>query len=176
MQSITFFVGSTEEDALWSRVGDQVRFSSISYKPYYEYPPLMEAYECAVSTQKYSIFHSALFFQEGKGRWTKKVPVEWKNAHRQAWGLPPLKEEKVLAEWYIDWDHIYAPTPENVDPFPPALEEWLASCPYSPIRRHWYGNREYFKTWVFTAPLAVVRDEVAPLLEGARFIAKIKCW
>ena len=174
MKTISFFVGLSEEDALFSRYGDEVRYSSIVYKPYDDEEGSFNAYDCVVANEARPIDKYLYYLQDGKGRWTKKVPVEWKNAHREVWGLPPLKEEKSVPEWYIDEGSIWVPTPENVGDLPTALNEWAVS--HGAKRKHWLGHMDCFKTWVFAAPLSVVVSEVAPLLLDTKLTVKLKSW
>ncbi len=165
MKNLQFFVVGGE-DALWSRYGDQVVYSSLLYH---------EGYECALALESLAVSNNLHYLVNGKGRWTKKVPAEWKNVHRKFWGLAPLKEESILPEWYIDEVSIWVPTPENAGDLPAALNEWMTSCDTAQ-HKHWYGHRDCFKTWVFSAPLEVVKTQVAPLIEGTNFVAKLKSW
>lgn len=174
MKTIEYFVDCSHENALWSRCDKEVLYSSISYEPYSDEENSFEAYECVVNEASMSIFHAYHYLQEGKGRWTRKVPVEWKNAHRKFWGFPPLKDEKAVPEWYIDEVNIHVPTIENVEDFPEQLTQWALS--HGAKRKHWYGQRDCFKTWVFSVPLDTVVSEVVPLLVGSDFVVKLKSW
>jgi len=174
MKQITYFVGSSEEDLLVSRCGDEALISRISYKKFEDYEgEEVHAYEVYPDADK-NLFFDVLSSVE-HGIWTKKIPVEWKNIHRCRWGLRPLKEEKSSPEWYLDWNSIFIPTPENVE-IPPDLAEFFNGRSDS-RRVHWYGNIKMFKTWCVTAPLSVVLEEIKPFLEKTdKFTLKLKCW
>lgn len=170
MKVIQFCVSRDAEGDIYSRVGSEVIRSSVCYES--DPDEGVHLYEIGVLDQRISVFRAGRWLDNGL--WTKKIPIEWKNEHRKAWGLPLLKEERVLPEWYLDWNSIYVPTPENVGDFPEGVDDWMASVQSK--KAHWYGDRGNFKTWVFEAPLVVVRDGLAPLLEGSDFSAKLKGW
>jgi len=172
---ITYFIGSSNEDLLISQCESKVLFSQISYEKFEDYEgEVVHAYEVHPFEEKMDIMYALNSIKPGHGRWTKKIPLPWKNIHRESWGLPPLKEEKSSPEWYLDWNSIFIPTPENVE-IPPDLAEFFNGRSDT-HRVHWYGQREMFKTWCVTAPLSVVLKEIKPFLEGTEFTLKLKCW
>jgi len=172
MKQITYFVDRTGEDLLISRCGSEVLFSQICYKDSETYEgEAVHAYEVYPDADKNLL--SDVLNSINHGIWTKKIPVKWKNVHRSRWGLSPLKEETYAPEWYIDWDTIFVPTPKNIE-IPPKLAEFFDGRSDS-YRAHWYGQREMFKTWCIATSLAVVQQEIQPLL-GDTFTLKLKCW
>lgn len=174
---ITYFVNSTE-DLIISRLGSEIIMGQVSYEDWVCEDFSGKAYECFHSrtdNAKGSIFDYP--FRHGK--WTKKIPLPWKNFHRKLWGLEPLKEENPLPEWYLDWESSNAalcPTPENAEirDIPESFHHWVSKN--SVKRQHWYGNREMFKTFVFAATTRLVVEELVPLLEDSDFVIKLKCW
>jgi len=175
MKQLTYFIGSDNEELLISRCGSEVLFSQICYKDFKTYKgEAVHAYEVYPYGEKTYIMYALNSIKPGHGIWTRKVPLPWKNIHRESWGLPPLKEEKSSPEWYLDWDSIFIPTPDNVE-IPPNLAEFFNGRSDS-RRVHWLGQREMFKTWCVTASLAVVLEEIKPFLEGTKFTLKLKSW
>jgi len=173
-RQLTYFIGSSEEDLLVSRCGSEgkVLFSQICYKDSETYEgEKIHAYEVHPFGDKENVLNDLNSIKHG--RWTKKVPFEWKNIHRSRWGLPPLKEEKSSPEWYLDWDTIFVPTPKNIE-IPPKLAEFFDGRSDS-RRVHWYGQKEMFKTWCIATSLSVVQQEIQPLLDDT-FTLKLKCW
>ena len=172
-KQLTYFVGSSEEDLLVSRCGSQVLFSQMCYEDFEAYDgEAIHAYEVHPFADK-NFFFDVLNSVE-RGIWTKKIPLPWKNIHRESWGLPPLKKETCTPEWYLDWNSIFIPTPENVE-IPPDLAEFFNGRSDS-RSVHWYGQKKMFKTSCVTAPLSVVLEEIKPFLEGTEFTLKLKCW
>jgi hypothetical protein len=172
-KQLTYFVDRTNEDLLVSRCGSEVLLSQICYTDFRTCEgKVIHAYEVSLFPGKENILNNLNSIEYG--RWTGKVPFEWKNIHREGWGLPPLKEEKTSPEWYLDWNSIFIPTPENVE-IPPDLAEFFNGRSDS-RRVHWYGNIKMFKTWCVTAPLSVVLEEIKPFLDGTEFTLKLKCW
>jgi len=170
---LTYFIGVPDEDLLISRKGSEVMLSQVCYEGFTTgYGEVIHDYEVSLFPGKENILDNLNNIKHG--RWTGKVPYEWKNIHRESWGLPPLKEEKSSPEWYLDWDSIFIPTPDNVE-IPPNLAEFFNGRSDS-RRVHWLGQREMFKTWCVTASLAVVLEEIKPRLEGTEFTLKLKSW
>ena len=173
MKQLTYFVNRTGGDLIISRYGDEALISTICYEDFTTYDgEEVHAYEVHPYADK-NLFFDVLNCVE-YGRWTGKVPFEWKNIHRESWGLPPLKEEKSSPEWYLDWNSIFIPTPENVE-IPPDLAEFFNGRSDT-HRVRWLGQKKMFKTSCVTAPLSVVLEEIKPRLEGTEFTLKLKCW
>lgn len=175
MNQVTYYLNSTE-DLVISRLGSEIIVGQVSYEDWQDdfSGSSGKAYECYHSRkdgERESIYDYAFKY----GKWSKKIPLPWKNFHRKLWGLKPLKEENPLPEWYLEWDRDVCPTPENVpdSSIPQSFRIW---ADIHGNRKHWYGNREYFKTWVFTAATSLVVEELVPLLKDSEFVIKIKCW
>ena len=178
MSHISFFVNSTE-DLIISTRDSEIIVGRVSYTDW-EDPPEAKgsAYEC-FHARKDGARESIYDYPFRHGIWTKKIPLPWKNFHRELWGLKPVKEESPLPEWYLDWEDgtVRCPTPENVGDFPAPFVAWvLTNGKQGAKRQHYGGSREQFKTWVFTCPTQVVINELAPMLKGSDFVIKLKCW
>ena len=179
MNSLRFFVDSSDENLLLSVKGTEVVTSNLSYTHWDgkgDPKNVQVPYCCYIwdSWGKRSIYDD----YPKHGIWTKKIPLSWKNVHREFWGLKPLKAlrvEKPLPEWYLDWNDLTrCGTPENVGAIPDTFNQWAIANGAN--RHHWFGRREDFKTWVFSVSTQTVINELAPMLKGSDFTIKLKCW
>jgi len=173
-KQLTYFIGIPDEDLLVSRCGSEVLFSQMCYEDFVAYDgEAVNAYEVHPYGDKENILNDLNSIKHG--RWTKKIPYEWKNVHRTRWGLPPLKKETCTPEWYLHWNNVFIAVPENVD-IPDELAGFFNGRSDS-RRVHLNGDKEMFKTWCVTTPLSVVLEEIQPFLKGTdEFTLKLKYW
>ena len=166
-----FCIGRSEEDLIISDYNGESVISSITYGQRHD-PD--SPYQCCLLGEKGTIFDHMHWTRNGK--YTKKIPLFVKNVHRKAYGLPPLKEEKVIPEWFLDYRDgtVHCPTEDYVDELPVSVKEWMLQNKGK--RCHWMGNREMFKTWTFTCPTETLIKNLVPLLDGTPYFAVLKSW
>jgi hypothetical protein len=104
--SKTITYGIDDESGLaYSRVGDQVAVPVLDFAAIGqgggEFEPGDFNGPTRYNLEKCSVYDIRDEWQAI--RWTKQVPLEVKNAHRQFWGFPPLRYENPRA-WA--WQHI----------------------------------------------------------------------
>ena len=181
-KQVRYFVGTSDEDLLISECNGLYQVSTIAYERWQDgedEDTLCLPYHCYLSGDpcKWQDVNSWL----KSGRWTKKIPLFVKNTHRAVWGLPPLAEEKIIPEWFLDYRDgtVHCPTEDYVDPFPSGVKSWLLDRQLGNAgakRCYWLGNKEMFKTWTFSCPTTVLLEGLVPLLEGSPYVAVLKSW
>jgi hypothetical protein len=75
----------TETGLVISRYGDEIAFPELQYKDMNS----KNKYTAGYILQKTSVFAVAVAWDYYK--WTRKIPVEIKNKHREFWGFKPIK-------------------------------------------------------------------------------------
>ncbi len=90
MRNITYAVDY--EGHVVSRVGSEIASPVIQYA---DMNP-ENSFEITYKLEKFNVFDFSPVWDNYK--WTKKIPVRIKNAHRKFWGMKPLKEKEVTQD------------------------------------------------------------------------------
>lgn len=175
--TMRFYIDRSDEDLIISDYNGYSVISSVSYEHWQD--PVNQdlkcvPYECYLIGEKGTISDHMRWTRNGK--YTRKIPLFVKNVHREVYGLPPLKEEKVVPEWFLDYRDgtVHCPTEDYVDELSASVKEWMLQNKGK--RCHWMGNREMFKTWTFTCPTETLIKDLVPLLDGTPYFAVLKSW
>jgi hypothetical protein len=86
MNRIITYAVSKDDGMVYSRVGSEIAYPVLQYNKIGENGDFTKPLEYKL--EKSSVFDLAYYWQSL--RWTKKIPTELKNRHREFWGMKPV--------------------------------------------------------------------------------------
>ena len=95
MKNITYAIHKYD-GYIVSRVGSDVAFPVLDYAAMNQ----SDGYQIHYRLEKMSVY--SISNEWDCLKWTKKIPIEIKNKHREFWGMKPLKQVNRLAGYTID--------------------------------------------------------------------------